>query len=189
MHVRGDFGEVAVGGHADAAAKGLADVGLDGLLDGEGDFAGVGGLLLAAEELADHLVDGGGVGDGADVFDGCGDFVGVLGVGGVGAVDEDDVGDEGAGFADFGEGFDAAGFALIAGGDDGAGVGHGAYDGCGFPSEFGVDLLFDGGEEAVEIDVEKAETVFGCGWAVMEGVGHRSLKQIIFVFCSLLREG
>ena len=135
------------------------------MLDGEGDFAGVGWFLLAAYELADHLVDGRGVGYGADVFYGGGDLVGVLGVGGVRAVDEDNVGDAGAGFADFGEGFDAAGFALVAGGDDGAGVGHGADNGCGFAAEFGVDLLFDGGEEAVEVDVEKAEAVFRWnGW-------------------------
>ena len=44
LHVAGDLGEVAVGGHADGAAEGLADVVLDGLLDVEGDLAGGGGL-------------------------------------------------------------------------------------------------------------------------------------------------
>ena len=44
LHVAGDLGEVAVGGHADGAAEGLADVVVDGLLDGEGDAAGAGWL-------------------------------------------------------------------------------------------------------------------------------------------------
>ena len=57
LHVAGDFGEVAVGGHADGAAQRFADVFVDGLFDIEGDFAGAGRLLLAAHELADHLVD------------------------------------------------------------------------------------------------------------------------------------
>ena len=59
------FGEVAVGRHADGAAQSDADVLVDGLLDLEGDLAGAWRLLLAADELADHLVDGGRVGDGA----------------------------------------------------------------------------------------------------------------------------
>ncbi len=92
LHVAGDLGEVAVGGHADGAAEGDADVFVDGLLDVEGDLAGAGRLLLAADELADHLVDGGVVGDGADEVDGFGDGVGVLGVLGVAAFDEDDAG-------------------------------------------------------------------------------------------------
>ena len=92
LHVAGDLGEVAVGRHADGAAQGFADVLVDGLLDVEGDLAGAGRLLLAAHELADHLVDGGVVGDGAGEFDGFGDGVGVLGVVGVVAFDEDDVG-------------------------------------------------------------------------------------------------
>ena len=73
LHVAGDLGEVAVGRHADGAAQGFADVLVDGLLDVEGDLAGAGRLLLAAHELADHLVDGGGVGDGAGELDGLGD--------------------------------------------------------------------------------------------------------------------
>ena len=39
LHVAGDLGEVPVGGHADGAAEGLADVVFDGLLDVEGDLA------------------------------------------------------------------------------------------------------------------------------------------------------
>ncbi len=159
LHVRGDLGEVAVGGHADGAAKGFADVVLDGLLDGEGDAAGVGRLAFAAEELADHLVDRGGVGDGAAALDGGGDLVRELGVLGVVAVDEDDVGAEALGLADLGEGVDAEGLGLVAGGDEGAGIGHGAGDAEGLAAVFGVQLLLDGREEAVEIDVEEAEAV------------------------------
>jgi hypothetical protein len=42
-----------------------ADVFIDGLLNLEGDLAGAWGFLLAADELADHLVDRRIVGDGA----------------------------------------------------------------------------------------------------------------------------
>ena len=40
LHVAGDLGEVAVGGHADGAAEGFADVVADGLFGGEGDLGG-----------------------------------------------------------------------------------------------------------------------------------------------------
>ena len=129
LHVARDFGEVAVWGHADGTAEGFADVFVDGLLDVEGDLASSGRLLLAAEELADHLVDGGVVGDGAGEFDGLGDGVGVLGVLGVVAFDEDDAGAEFFGFAYLSAGFDTEGFGLVAGGDAHGGVGEGGDDG------------------------------------------------------------
>ena len=44
LHVAGDLGEVAVGGHADGAAEGFADVLVDGLLDVEGDAGGRGAV-------------------------------------------------------------------------------------------------------------------------------------------------
>ncbi len=159
LHVAGDLGEVAVGRHADGAAQGFADVFVDGLLDGEGDLAGAGRFLLAADELADHLVDGGVVGDGADELDGFGDVVGVLGVVGVVACDEDDAGAELLGFADLGAGLDAEGLGLVAGGDAAGGVGHGGDYGEGLAAVLGVELLLDGREEAVEVDVEEGEAV------------------------------
>jgi hypothetical protein len=163
LHVAGDLGEVAVGGHADGAAEGFADVVADGLLDFEGDGAGAGRLLLAAEELADHLVDGGGVGDGAAAVDGLRDFVGILGVDAVVAFDEDDFGADALGLADLGAGLDAEGLGLVAGGDAAGGVGVGGDDGEGAVAEFGVELLLDRGEEGVEVDVEEGEAVgLGC---------------------------
>ncbi len=156
---RGDLGEVAVGGHADGAAEGIADVVLDGLFDVERDAAGVGGLALAAEELADHLVDGGGVGDGADALDGGGDLVGVFGVGGVVAVDEDDAGADAFGVRDAGAGLDAEGLGFVAGGDEGGGVGQGGDDAGGLVAVLGMELLFYGRKEAVEVDVEEGEEV------------------------------
>jgi hypothetical protein len=139
--------------------SGFADVILDGLLDFERDAASGGRLALSADELADHLVDGGGVGDGAAALDGGGDLVAELGVDAVGAVDEDDVGADAPGLADLGEGVDAERLGFIAGGDKGAGVGHGAADAEGLASVLGVELLLDGREEAVEIDVEEAEAI------------------------------
>ncbi len=185
LHVAGDLGEVAVGGHADGAAEGFADVFVDGLLDVEGDLAGAGRFLLAAEELADHLVDGGVVGDGAGEFDGFGDGVGVLGVLGVVAFDEDDAGAEFFGFADLGAGFDAEGFGLVAGGDADGGVGEGGDDGEGLAAVFGVELLLDGREEAVEVDVEEGEAIG------MEGGGHRKRgpNYIRFLFAFNERHG
>ncbi len=159
LHVAGDLGEVAVGRHADGAAEGFADVFVDGLFDLEGDLAGAWRLLLAADEFADHLVDGGGVGDGAGEFDGFGDLVGVLGVLGVVAGDEDDVGADSFGFAYLGAGFDAEGLGLVAGGDAGGGVGHGGDDGEGAATIFRVELLLDRGEEAVQVDVQEVKAV------------------------------
>jgi hypothetical protein len=159
LHVAGDLGEVAIGCHADGTAKGFADVVADGLLDGEGDLARCGRVALAADELADHLVDGWGVGDGTDALDRRGYVVGELRVFGMGAIDEDDVGDEAFGFAYLGEGFDAEGLGFVAGGDERAGVGHGAADADGLAAVLGVKLLLYGRKEAVEIDVQEAEQV------------------------------
>ena len=172
LHVAGDLGEVAVGGHADGAAQGLADVVADGLLDFEGDGAGAGRLALAAHELADHLVDGGGVGDGAAAVYSLRDFVGILSIDAVVAFDEDDVGADALGLADLGSGFDAEGLGLVAGGDAAGGVGVGGDDGERARAEFGVELLLDRGEEAVEVDVEEGEAV-GLG-----GGGHGWRKPI-----------
>ena len=119
----------------------------------------VGGLAFAAHELADHLVDGGGVGDGADAFYGGDDLVGVLGVDGVVAVDEDDVGADAFGIADAGAGLDAEGLGFVAGGDEGGGVGHGGDDAGGVVAVLGMELLLYRREEAVEVDVEEGEEV------------------------------
>ena len=140
-----------------------------------GDLARCGRVALAADELADHLVDGWGVGDGADAFDRCGYVVGELRVFGMGAVDEDDVGDEAFGFADLGEGFDAERLGFVAGGDERAGVGHGAADADGLAAILRMELLLNRREEAVEIDVQEAEEV-GLSWGA-----HAS---ILFALCS-----
>ena len=57
LHIAGDLREVAIRGHADGAAQGDAHVLVDGLLDLERNFSSAWRLLLAAHELADHLVD------------------------------------------------------------------------------------------------------------------------------------
>ena len=127
LHVAGDLGEVAVGRHADGAAQGFADVVLDGLLDGEGDAGGRWAARCSRPMSWQTISSMEGVwATGQTAFDGGGDLVRVLGVDGVRAVDEDDVGAELLGFADLGAGLDAEGLGLVAGGDEGAGVGHGA---------------------------------------------------------------
>jgi len=75
------------------------------------------------------------------------------------AIDEDDAGAEALGFADAGSGLDAESFGFVAGRDEGSGVGDGGDDADGFVAEFGVELLLDGREEAVEVDVEEGEEV------------------------------
>jgi hypothetical protein len=99
------------------------------------------------------------VGDGTDEIDGFGDGVGVLGVLGVVAFDEDDVGAELFGFADLRSGFDAEGFGLVAGGYANGGIGEGGDYGEGFSAVLRVELLFDGRKEAVEVDVKVGEAI------------------------------
>ena len=113
---------------------------------------------------------------GQATFDGVGDAVGVFGVDGVVAVDEDDVGADVFGFADLGAGFDAEGFGLVAGGDAAGGVGHGGDDGEGFVAVLGVELLLDGGKEAVEVDVEEGEAVG------LVFVRHRRVRLVYSLF-------
>ncbi len=115
------------------------------------------------------------MGDGADAFDGGDDAVGVFRVGGVVAVDEDDAGADAFGVADAGAGLDAEGLGFVAGGDEGGGVGHGGDDAGGLAAVLGMELLFDGREEAVEVDVEEGEEVGLSGGA--HGI-------IVFAGCS-----
>ena len=85
--------------------------------------------------------------------------MGVFGVVGVVSGDKDDAGAEFFGFADLSAGFDAEGLGFVAGGDAARGVGHGGDDGERFSTVLFVDLLLDGREEAVEVDVEEGEAV------------------------------
>ena len=94
---------------------------------------------------------------------------------GVASVDEDDAGADAFGVEDAGAGFDAESFGLVTGGDEGGGVGHGWDDAGGLAAVLGVELLFYGGEEAVEVDVQEAELVG------LEVGGH---EMIIFAWCS-----
>ena len=72
------------------------------------------------------------------------------------------------GFADLRAGLDAEGLGLVAGGDAAGGVGEGGDDGEGLAAVFGVELLLDRREEAVEVDVEEGEAVgMGGGWTWM----------------------
>jgi hypothetical protein len=148
------------------------------LFDLKGNLSSARGLLLAAHELADHLVDRGCVRDGAGKLDCFSDAMGVLGVVSVIARDKDDVGAELLGFADLGSGFDAKGLGLVAGGDAAGGVGHGGDDGEGPTSVLRVQLLFYRREEAVQVDVQEAEAVG------MESVGQGTVfsDYIRFLF-------
>ena len=175
LHVAGDFGEVAIGGHADGAAKRFADVVPDSLLDGERDLAGGRRVALAAEELADHLVDGRRVGDRADALYRCDNFVGIFRVRGVVSVDKDDIRADAFGLADAGTGLNAEGFGLVAGGNERGGVGHGGDDAGGLVAVLGMELLLHRREEAIEIDVEEGEEV---------GLSGGAHERIIFASCS-----
>ena len=119
------------------------------------------------------------VGDGAGEVNGFGDGVRVFRVFGVAALDEDDAGTELFGLADLGAGLDFEGLGLVAGGDAAGGVGHSGNNGEGFSAVLRVELLFDGREEAVQVDVEEAEAVgMGIG-------GHRTCEQLYSLFICL----
>ena len=79
--------------------------------------AGARRLLLAAHQLADHLVDGGRVRDRAAAVYSLRDSVGVFGVDAVVAFDQDDLRADLFGFADLRAGLDAERLGLVAGGD------------------------------------------------------------------------
>jgi hypothetical protein len=85
------------------------------------------------------------------------------------ALDKDNVGTLLFGFADLRAGFDAEGFGFIAGSDADGGVGEGGDDGERFSAIRFVELLLDGREEAVQVDVQEAEPVG------MVGRGHEIL--------------
>jgi hypothetical protein len=186
LHVAGDLGQEAVGRHADGAAQRLAHVVLDGLLDGEGDLAGARRLLLAAHELADHLVDGGRVGDGAASLDCLRDAARIVGVDAVLAHDENDLGADALGLADLSAGLDAERLGLVAGRDAAGGIGLGGDDGERAAAILRVQLLLHRREEAVEVDVDKGEAV-GLG-----SIGHAASvtdHYIRFLFAIQVQTG
>lgn len=117
-------------------------------------FGACGGWVLpVGGEVAVHFVDGEDFFDVDDLVDDLVDFVVGLYVAWVVVLDELDIGAEVAGFAYAGACFDAVGFGLVAGCDAAGGVdSEGGDDADGAASEGGLVLLFDGGEEAVEID-------------------------------------
>src|ERR1700730_15975911 len=92
--------------------------------------------------------------------------MGVLRVLGVVARDEDDLGTDLFGFADLGSGFDAEGLGLVAGSYAAGCVGHGGNYGEGPAAVLRVQLLFYRREEAVQVDVQEAESIG------MKSVGH-----------------
>src|SRR3982074_3129004 len=95
--------------------------------------------------------------------------MGVLRVLGVVARDEDDVGADLFGFADLGPRLDAEGLGLIAGSDAAGGVGHGGHHRQWAGPGLRVQLLFDRREEAVQVDMQEAESIG------MERVRHRTM--------------
>jgi hypothetical protein len=139
--------------------QGFADVVADGLLDGERNPAGLRRLLLAAHQLANHLVDGRRVRDRAAAVDSHGNLLRILGVDGVVALDEEDLPADLFRLAHQRAGLDAEGLGLVAGGDADRGVGVGGDDGQRAIAIFRVQLLLDRREEAVQVDVEEAEAV------------------------------
>ena len=75
--------------------------------------------------------------------------MGVLGVFGVIAFDQDDAGAKFLGFADLGAGLDVEGFGFVAGRDANSCLGEGGNYGERFAAIFGMKLLLDGGKEAI----------------------------------------
>ena len=72
---------------------------------------------------------------------------------------EEEVGAAALGFTDLHAGADAEGLGLIAGGNDGARIHRGRADGDRVSAQRRIELLFDGREIAVEIEVKPAEGV------------------------------
>ncbi len=170
VHVRGDFGEVAVGCEADGAAEGVSGMGADGGFDVAGKLEGVQERLLATDEAAGHFVDGADGGDGDAALDGLDDAVVVVDIDIVTGLDEGDRRAESAGFRNLGAGADAACLGLVGGGDGTGGVRHDGNDGDGAVAEVGAELLFDGGEVGVEVEEEPVETGVGGEWRFHEGI-------------------
>ena len=111
--------------------------------------------------------------------------MGVFGVVGVAALDEDDAGTELFGFADLGAGLDAEGLGFVAGGDADGGVGHGGDDGEGLSAVLGVKLLLDRREEGVEVDVEEAKR---SGWGMVDTDLWGNYIRFLFAFNQVVRD-
>jgi len=97
--------------------------------------------------------------DRASEFYGLANIVRVFGVVGVITGDENDARAKLFGFSNLGAGLDPEGLGFVAGGDAACSVGHCGDDSERFATIFLVKLLFDGREEAVEVDVEEGEAI------------------------------
>lgn len=158
FHVGGDFGEKPVRADADGAAQVGAGFAGDFGLDGERELAGafrVGGEI--GGEFAFEFVDGlhffhgdAGADDGFEAAV-------VVDVNLGARFDDDEAGAEAAGLGDAGVALEAEFLGFAADGDEAGGLGEDGGDGDGSAAEFGAVLLFDGGEERVEVEGEVAE--------------------------------
>ena len=164
LEVGSEFGEEGVGGDSDGAGEAGREFGRDGGFDGLGDFSGLVGFALFAEEAASHFVDRADFVDGEVFFDALDDAVVIVGVFGGGGLDADELRAHLEGVADFGAGFDAELLGFVAGGDDGAGVAFGWGDAHGDAAQVWVFRLLDACEIAIEIQVQPPEGEFWPKW-------------------------
>ena len=148
-----EFGDKPVGGEADGGAHIGADMGGEGFLNGEGfGFGNFRGLPLWGK-FSVHFVDRENRFD-VDVLvnEGFDPFVEVN-VASVIRLNEADVRAEVARFTDEGTRLDAEGFGLVAGSNAGSRLDSGHGDNANrTAAEAGMELLFNGGKEAVKID-------------------------------------
>jgi hypothetical protein len=158
-HLAGDFGEVFVGGGANADLDVGGHVFGDALFDLSADRADGIGFAEVVGQPGPHFVDGE---DGFDVdavFHGFDDLVVEADVFGGFAFDDGDAGAEGAGVADAGAGFHAEGLGFVGSGDAAGGFRHDGGDTYGSPAQGGVEVLFDGGEVGIAVYEECGERV------------------------------
>ncbi len=159
LHVAGDLGQKPVRRHADRAVQGLTYILSNCLLDVERNRARDWRSALAADQLADHLVNGRRVRNRANAFHGCGDGMRVLGINRMGTMNQNDFGTDLLSIAHPGSRAYAQGFGLVAGGNAAGGVALNWDDRCRFTPVLGVQELLDRGKEAVQVDMQSGKAV------------------------------
>lgn len=158
VDVGGELGEKPIRPDANGAAHMRADTGGDASLEVEGEAArAIGRVREVFRELALEFVDRlhffhrhAGLDDGFEAAV-------VVDVDLGSRLDDDDAGAEAARLGDAAVALEAEFFGVGAEGDEAGGLGEHGDDADGFAAQLGPLLLFDGGEERIEIDGEIAE--------------------------------
>ena len=154
LHVGRHLGEQPVGRHADRSGQAFADIGAKARLDPRRQRRNTGDAVFVIEQPAGNFIDRADGGDRHMALHLGDDAVVIFDIGAVPGRHDDDVAAQGAGLVDFGAGADAIGLGFVTCGNGAGRIAVDRRHNDGFAAQGRVQLLFDAGKIAVEIEIQ-----------------------------------